>query len=644
MKKKCNFKEMKIKVLPLLLLLPFFAFSQTAEEKRKLASFSNKEANTVLAKELQKEEQQRKLRLDAYLKSNPQISKVEITDDGFGKKELMDVLPNGEKIYAQTHNAGSATTARATALYNGGSLGINIQGQSMTAGVWDGGGARFSHQEFMVNGNSKILLMNGSPFNDHASHVAGTVAAQGVVSNARGVAFNSSVLSYDWGSDLAEMLSEAASGLLVSNHSYGIGSLGSIWFYGAYDSRARQIDQICFNNQYYLPVVSAGNDRNETTQPGSTQNANKFGYDLIFGHGNAKNVLTVAAVNQVSNYTGPSSVQMSSFSSWGPSDDGRIKPEISMKGVNVRSTLDTSDSAYGFMSGTSMASPGVTGVIVLLQQYYNQLYSEFMKAATVKGLVLHTADEAGINLGPDYEFGWGLINAETAAKVIRDKNLSVNRSIIEELNLTNGGSYSKTIVTNGTEPLRVSISWTDPAYPGQNNGNIDPSILYIVNDLDVKVTSSTGTVYYPWKLQGMADPAANATNNSTNNIDNFERVDVNNPLGEYTITVNHKGSLQGSQQNFSLIVTSDNMSVLSTNDIESPTKNIEVYPNPANSELFIKNGKTGASIIIIDSAGRIISEEVITNGKINVENLTSGKYILLYKDKNKQSAINFIKK
>jgi len=632
---------MKIKVLPLLLLLPFFAFSQTAEEKRKLASFSNKEANTVLAKELQKEEQQRKLRLDAYLKSNPQVSKVETTDDGFGKKELMDVLPNGEKIYAQTHNAGSATTSRATSLYNGGSLGINIQGQGMTAGVWDGGSVRYTHQEFMVNGTSKIWLMDGSAISEHATHVAGTVAAQGITSTARGVAFNSSVLSYDWGSDLAEMLNEAASGLLVSNHSYGIGSLGSIWFYGAYDSRARQIDQICYNNPYYLPVVSAGNDRNETTQPGATQNANKGGYDLIFGHGNAKNVLTVAAVNNVSNYTGPSSVGMSNFSSWGPSDDGRIKPEVSMKGVNVRSTLDTSDTSYGFMSGTSMASPGVTGVIVLLQQYYNQLYSSYMKAATVKGLILHTADEAGDDMGPDYKFGWGLINAENAAKVIRDKNLSVNGSIIEEVSLSNGGTYTKSITANGTEPLRVSISWTDPNYPSQNNGTVDPATKYLVNDLDIKIVASN-LEYYPWKLQGMSSPWSPATNTSTNDVDNFERIDIPNPNGAYTIIVTHKGNLSA-QQNFTLIASADNLATLNTSEVKK-TDNINIYPNPATDIIHISNDGVKSDIKILDFAGRIIYRERNENGFINIRDLSKGTYMLLYNDgKGNEKTFKFIK-
>src|SRR5690606_16867415 len=216
----------------------------------------------------------------------------------------------------------------------------------------------------------------------------------------------------------------------------------------------------------------------------------------------------------------------------------------------VRSTVDASDTSYGVMSGTSMASPGVTGVMVLLQQYYNQLYSNYMKAATAKGLILHTADEAGLMPGPDYEFGWGLINAEKAAKVIRDKNLATNRSIVEEATLSSGVPFTKNIVAAGTEPLQVSISWTDPAYAGRNNGPVGPSTVYLVNDLDVKVTSAAGTVYYPWKLQGMADPAANSTNSSTNNVDTFERIDIPNPVGQYTITVTNKGTLQGGSQNF----------------------------------------------------------------------------------------------
>lgn len=630
-------------LLGYLFLFPIVSNAQSLEDRKKIAANSNNEANIQLMNILQGENVERKIRLSNFLSQNPSYR----TTTKFGKMgllELLDVLPNGEKIFARTTNAGAAITARANTLYNGGALGINIQGQNMTAAVWDGGNARNTHQEFMVSGNSKIALMDGSNFQDHPTHVAGTIAAQGISSLVRGVAFNSNIKSFDWDSDLVEMLTEASNGLLVSNHSYGIGQLGSIWFYGAYDSRARQIDNICFNNPYYLPVVSAGNDRNETDAPGSVQIANKAGYDMIFGHGNAKNVITVAAVNQVTSYTSPSSVVMSSFSSWGPSDDGRIKPDISMKGVNVRSTLSTSDTATGTMSGTSMASPGITGVVLLLQQYYNQLYSSYMKAATVKGLILHTADEAGQYTGPDYEFGWGLVNAQKAAITIRDKNSSVStsKSIIEELNLQNNSTYTKTITSTSSNPLKISISWTDRQGTTQNTGTVDPSTVYLVNDLDVKVTKD-GNTYYPWKLQGMALPYESATNNSTNNVDNFERVDINNPSGTYTITVTHKGTLTGENQNFSLIVTGDNLGTLSTQEVKNTEQEVSFYPNPAKDFIILGEKEQNLLVTVYDASGKLVITSKTSDNKINIHNLIKGNYFASYTTKGIKKSFKFTK-
>ena len=276
---------------------------------------------------------------------------------------------------------------------------------------------------------------------------------------------------------------------------------------------------------------------------------------MIFGHGNAKNAMTVAAVNEVPNYIDEFSVTMSSFSSWGPSDDGRIKPDISMKGVNVRSTLSTSNTATGLLSGTSMASPGITGTVLLLQQYYNQLYSNYMKSATVKGLILHTADEAGNWPGPDYEYGWGLVNAEKAAIAIRDKNsLTSNKSIIDELTLNTGATYTKTVIASGSVPLKISISWTDPKSSTINTGTVDPTTKYLVNDLDIRVTKDGTTTFYPWKLQ--SSPSALAVRTGDNFVDNIEVIKIDAPTaGDYVITVTHKGTLETSNQNYSLIIT-----------------------------------------------------------------------------------------
>src|SRR5690606_30774025 len=145
---------MKIKfICAILLTAPLVLSAQTKEEREKIASFSNHIANAATVLELKADEEARKLRLQTFLSNNPDVKRIQYNP---GKIELLDVLPNGDLIFAKTFNAGSAVTARATALYNGGSLGINIQGQGMIAGVWDGGIARTSHQEFVVNGVSKI--------------------------------------------------------------------------------------------------------------------------------------------------------------------------------------------------------------------------------------------------------------------------------------------------------------------------------------------------------------------------------------------------------------------------------------------------------------------------------------------------------
>ena len=132
----------------------------------------------------------------------------------------------------------------------------------------------------------------------------------------------------------------------------------------------------------------------------------------MYGVTNSKNSLTVAAVLGVPNYTGPESVSTTSFSNYGPTDDGRIKPDIATKGQAVFSTESTGDSDYASKSGTSMAAPGITVVVLLLQEHNYNINSSYLKSASVKGLLAHTADECDTNFfgadGPDYKYGWGL--------------------------------------------------------------------------------------------------------------------------------------------------------------------------------------------------------------------------------------------
>ena len=214
------------------------------------------------------------------------------------------------------------------------------------------------------------------------------------------------------------------------------------------------------------------------------------------------------------------SVTISSSSSEGPTDDLRIKPDITGNGTGLYSTYDGTDDAYNTISGTSMSSPNITGSLLLLQQYYNETYGNFMRASTLKGLALHTADDFGA-VGPDAVSGWGLMNTKKAAETITKKGL---QSIISEIELSQGSTYSIVVKSDGLEPLLASISWTD--MPGtENTGEANDSTPVLVNDLDIRVVKNaeTSSTFMPWKLTSVD------TNEQEDNIvDPFERVDVEN--------------------------------------------------------------------------------------------------------------------
>ena len=555
------------KIIYTLILSMFFGMSVSAQR------VMDKEALKAFEKEHYLEAEKSKKRAERYAEKHNIEMRVEHEDGTI--IELMDVQ-DGIPVFYETRNAGAAITTRTTALYPGGSLGLNITGEGYNkVGIWDGGRVRLTHQEFNNTGTPRVTAGDDyTTFSPHATHVAGTMVAGGVQANAKGMAYLAELKSYYWDNAIGEMASAAADGMEISNHSWGqvAGwnySSGWTWLgnedihptidykFGYYSSISRSWDNLGRLAPYFLMVVAAGNDRGEGPSYAGTgsypeKDGGTTGYDCIEGSGLSKNVLTVGAVSQVSNYTGPSSVSMSSFSSWGPTDDGRIKPDVVGKGVNVYSCTSSSNTSYdGTYSGTSMAAPNVTGTLVLLHQLYQQKYDETMMSSTIKGLAIHTADECGPNEGPDYIYGWGLLNAERAATLILEKEA---KGTIREISLANGGVYESEVIVSNNSPLRATICWIDvegEVYPAALNNRT--SVL--VNDLDLRIVGPTGTTYYPYKLDP-ENPAAAATKNSKNSIDNVEQVYIATPQnGTYKIIVDHDGDLTGGEQVFSLILS-----------------------------------------------------------------------------------------
>jgi len=591
----CNFKIIRSSIAIIcILFISSFLFAQTITNEGFLLDFAaDKEAIYL----------QNRAEVEEYARKNNIPVSQELSDGTFIEIHHID---NGKPYYYMTNNSGAAQTTRADELWPGGSLGLSVTGSGYTKlGEWDAGGILLTHQEF----GSRVTQVDApASTHYHATHVAGTLVAAGVVPSAKGMAYQGNLNAYDWDNDNAEMAIAAAAGMEESNHSYGFvtGWSNNYWYgdisisidedvwFGYYSSYTADWDDIAYNAPYYLIVKSSGNDRNDDWSGGHYHydggwvyatdshgpDGGVSGYDCIPTKGVAKNILTVGAVNQVTSYSSPGDVTMSSFSSWGPADDGRIKPDIVGKGVSVYSTDDDNNSDYRTLSGTSMSAPNVTGTCALLQQHYQNTHSAAsMRSATLKGLALHTADEAGSAVGPDYTYGWGLMNAERAAELISYD--SYGNNIIDEQVLSNGGTYTRSINSDGSKPLRVTICWTDPKGTPVSSNYLNNRTAMLVNDLDLKLTENS-TTYYPWNLDP-DNPSNAATNIGENNIDNVEQVYIASPTaGTYSIEVSHDGSLSGGSQAFSIIVSGNN-------DDECKNGGI-IYNTATNSFNFCEDG------------------------------------------------------
>lgn len=497
-----------------------------------------------------------------------------LEDGYFSKIQYLDEA--GHPVIYAPHNVNAAITTGVNHLQPGGSLDLNLTGKGLVVGIFDQTRPKRDHPEF----GTRLTQVDGSTetLSEHSTHVTGTIMASGINSGVRGMAYEATGWAFNWEADISKMLANAyepsskPSGMLISNHSYGVVlgwrrdnattwtwfgnpsiSTEEDWRFGFYSSKSQAIDDLIYSRPYYSVVWSAGNDRddvgNGTRPPDGPE-------DTIGPEGVAKNNITVGAVSQVLDYTGPNSVSIGAFSSWGPTDDGRIKPDLVGMGVNVfSSSINASNQdSYASLSGTSMSAPNVTGSLFLLQQLYGQRNpGKFMLASTLKALAIHTAKEAGPAPGPDYMYGWGLLDAKASADLILNEDGS--SKLIRELILDQGATYQYEFVSDGITQISATIAWTDPA--GNPTGSaVDPTNLMLVNDLDLRIFDEDGVEFFPWTLNPALGSSARGAQNTDNFRDNVEKVLISSPAPKkYIVKVTHKGELTFGMQPFSLVFT-----------------------------------------------------------------------------------------
>lgn len=418
----------------------------------------------------------------------------------------------------ETNNLVERTNHRVLVLEKGAGL-YDLSGKGVVVGEWDGGGADkhidydFLHiqkQPFYNNGNGQ-----------HATHVAGTVLGAGIIDpDAMGMAPQAGLVSYDFYGNIPSEMDSAAIlyDIELTQNSYSYGSSSDPCSRrGTYDGTSYALDLLTNKYPYLLHVFAAGNSRGSNCLSG--------GYGTVHsGFQASKNSLVVGAVTR---YDGNSS-----FHSYGPVKDGRLKPEICGVGVSVYSTFPYNTYRGGY-SGTSMACPGVSGTASLIHELYQDKFSSQIPAHLLKGSLCNGADELGRS-GPDYQYGYGRINAQRTARIIDNEFFSID-------SVNNNGVYEDTIfISADLVEFKVMLCWNDPA-------SSPSASRLLVNDLDLEVIDSAGTTYLPWVLNASSYTAtAGRGRDSLNPIEQFTISNPNTPY--YVIRVKGKRVNSGFQQ------------------------------------------------------------------------------------------------
>ena len=441
------------------------------------------------------------------------------------------------------------------------------KGDGVIVGVWDTGAVLVSHGKF---GSRCTQKDSGSVVADHATHCAGVVVGNGV-----GVAPAAELHAYDMQNDILELLASTAH---CTSHAYDSPrgwnweswleeeELVSGWrwygtpgedpkedyLFGKYSVRSEAFDKVGYDKQHRTIFVSAGNSRHgshsgpgKSREPGQEKRlehqiwngaewevsydarnkdyATSGGYDTLGGMAVAKNVITVGALNGWVVPLPPKYVVSADYSSWGPADDGRIKPDVVASGAGFESTSSAGQTALTTKAGTSVACSVAAGIGALVWERLRQEMEEdeVPTSDLVKAALIHTAMKE--TPSPNYRVGWGCIMADRAVALVDGTAGSLSREVLKS------GKFELQRKSPAGTPIRVTVVWIDQAGNANGTGR-DDSTRSLVDDIDLKVVrkKANGTVdkvFYPWSLDPET-PTLEGTRAAPNKVDNVERVDV----------------------------------------------------------------------------------------------------------------------
>ena len=452
------------------------------------------------------------------------------------------------------------------------------------------------------------LLEDASDEHGHGTHVTGIIAGDGAAGETDefsylyglGIAPKSRIVAqrifdglggYHPPESFGQLTRDALlSGAEIGSNSWGEDVQGRYDIFAMeFDALVRDGDPITAGDQPYILEFSAGN-----AGPGERT----IGTPAV-----AKNVIaTGASQNNRFDFFIYADGQdtMADFSSRGPAEDGRIKPDVVAPGTWIASlqSLGATDQNawlpispnYQYQGGTSQSGPQVSGAAAVFVQYYRELHSgQTPSPAMVKAALINSAidmdNESGTSFIPNKDEGWGRIDLTRLIGSARRHDFVDQTDL-----LATGQVYERRfVVASYFEPLKVTLAYTDvPGFPA--------AIPALVNDLDLEVISPTGTIYRGNQFID-GESAFNPT--SSDSINNVEAVHVEFPeAGEYLVRIRASNIPEDARRDTPVI--DQDFALVISGDIPLPGQGVLAFDRRA----YTIPAQIGLKLIDFDLAGQ----------------------------------------